>query len=162
MGSGITLAQRVAAHLETKQVSVFNRFGTAHIHWKGYDLEFVGARKESYAPDSRKPVVENGSLEDDQKRRDFTINALSWSLDSYPSGILYDPFNGLSDLESKIIRTPLNPEETFSDDPLRMLRAIRFATTLNFDIEPDTFQGIKKHGKPLGNYLKRANCRRTE
>lgn len=149
VGSGIALAQRVAAHLETKQVSVYKRFGTAQIHWKGYDLEFVGARKESYTPDSRKPVVENGSLEDDQKRRDFTINALSWSLNTYPFGVLHDPFNGLNDLESKIIRTPLNPEETFSDDPLRMLRAIRFATTLNFDIEPKTFQGIKNMASRL-------------
>jgi tRNA nucleotidyltransferase (CCA-adding enzyme) len=149
VGSGIVLAQRVADILGTKQLSIFNRFGTAHIHWKGFDLEFVGARRESYSPDSRKPVVEDGSLEDDQKRRDFTINALSWSLNSYPLGVLHDPFNGLHDLENKSIRTPLNPEETFSDDPLRMLRAIRFATTLNFDIEPNTFQGIKNMASRL-------------
>ncbi|TNE73666.1 HD domain-containing protein [bacterium] len=149
LGSGIKLAEKVAELLKAKQLSVFKRFGTAHIHFKGYDLEFVGARKESYSPDSRKPVVENGTLQDDQNRRDFTINALSWSLKNYPEGKLHDPFGGLADIEKRIIRTPLNPEETFSDDPLRMMRAIRFATTLNFDIDPQTFQGIQKMAKRL-------------
>jgi len=143
LGSGIAVAEKTAELLGIQNISTFKRFGTAHIHWKGYDLEFVGARKESYSQDSRKPIVENGTLEDDQNRRDFTINTLSWDLSQYPKAVLNDPFNGLEDIERKILRTPLNPEITFSDDPLRMLRAVRFACTLDFIIDENTFAGIK-------------------
>jgi poly(A) polymerase len=143
LGSGIALAEKTAQILAIQTISTFKRFGTAHIHWKGFDLEFVGARKESYSHDSRKPVVENGTLEDDQNRRDFTINTLSWDLSAFPNVILNDPFNGLDDIEHKILRTPLNPEITFSDDPLRMLRAVRFACTLDFTIEQQTKNAIK-------------------
>lgn len=143
LGSGITLAEKTASLLNVSSVQTFKRFGTAHFSWKGYDLEFVGARKESYSSDSRKPVVEEGTLEDDQNRRDFTINALSWSLEDFPNLKLNDPFNGLNDLENGIIRTPLEPEITFSDDPLRMMRAIRFASVLDFTIDDETFNGIK-------------------
>lgn len=142
LGSGITLAEKTAELLAVQTISTFKRFGTAHIHWNGFDLEFVGARKESYSQDSRKPIVENGTLEDDQNRRDFTINTLSWDLSNYPNIILNDPFNGLGDIEQKILRTPLSPEITFSDDPLRMLRAVRFACTLDFTIEEKTMAGI--------------------
>lgn len=144
IGSGIALAEKVAELLEVQKVSVFKQFGTAHIHYHDYDLEFVGARKESYTRDSRNPVVENGSLEDDQKRRDFTINALSWSLNEDTFGELIDPFGGIRDLNEGIIRTPLNPDRTFDDDPLRMMRAIRFATQLDFSIESETLASIHR------------------
>ncbi|MFU8859924.1 MAG: CCA tRNA nucleotidyltransferase [Cyclonatronaceae bacterium] len=143
IGSGIELATAVAAALKTKQISIFRQFGTAHISYKGLDLEFVGARKESYSRDSRKPVVEDGSMEDDQNRRDFTINAMSWSLNEENYGELIDPFGGLDDLERNIIRTPVDPEITFNDDPLRMMRAARFASQLGFEIEANTFAAIK-------------------
>lgn len=149
LGSGINLAEQVAKDLNATNLSVFKRFGTAHISWRGYDIEFVGARKESYSPDSRNPVVEDGTLEEDQKRRDFTINAMSWSLSTFPLVQLIDPFNGIDDLKNKIIRTPLDPKITFSDDPLRMLRAIRFAAQLDFDIEATTFAGIKEMAKRI-------------
>ncbi|MDW3190795.1 MAG: HD domain-containing protein [Cytophagales bacterium] len=145
VGSGIDLAQKVKAHFgEGASLAVYKNFGTAAIKTEDWEIEFVGARKESYRADSRKPIVENGTLQDDQNRRDFTINALAISLNEKDAGQLIDPFNGMQDLESKIIRTPLSPAETFSDDPLRIMRAIRFASQLNFDIEADTFQGIQE------------------
>ncbi len=146
VGSGIELAHKAAEKIAPGiQVSFFKNFGTAHFKWQDLDLEFVGARKESYERNSRKPVVEDGTLEDDQNRRDFTINALAVSLNKNSFGELIDPFDGLKDLESKIIRTPLNPDITFSDDPLRMMRAIRFATQLGFTILPETFEAIKRN-----------------
>lgn len=144
IGSGIELARKVAEELGTKQVSVFKKFGTAQVKSEGLDLEFVGARKESYRKNSRKPQVEDGTLRDDQLRRDLTINALSWSLNPETFGVLKDPFNGVQDLKKKIIRTPIDPEKTFDDDPLRMMRAIRFATQLKFSIERETMAAIKK------------------
>lgn len=143
VGSGIELANKVAASLDgSPQVSVFKNFGTAMVKNEGVELEFVGARKESYHRNSRKPIVEDGTLQDDQNRRDFTINALALSLNKSDFGDLLDPFDGVSDLEHKIIRTPLEPGITYSDDPLRMMRAIRFATQLNFTIELQSLQAI--------------------
>ena len=144
-GNGIELAKAAANELHPKlKVSVFKNYGTAMFKHAGLDLEFVGARKESYSEDSRKPSVETGTLEDDQKRRDFTINALAISLNKDTFGDLSDPFDGINDLKNKIIRTPLEPSQTYSDDPLRMMRAIRFASTLNFKIEENSLNAIKK------------------
>ncbi len=146
LGSGINLAKNVAKRLKPRpSVSYFKKFGTAHLEYNDFVVEFVGARKESYRSDSRKPIVEDGSLEDDQNRRDFTINALAVSLNKNNYGELIDPFNGLKDLKNKILRTPLDPSVTFSDDPLRMMRAIRFSTQLNFRIEEKTFRAIAEN-----------------
>jgi len=149
-GNGIELAKAVAKELNPNlKVSVFKNYGTAMFRHNGLDLEFVGARKESYAEDSRKPFVENGTLEDDQKRRDFTINAMAISLNQNNFGDLIDPFEGISDLKNKILRTPLAPIQTYSDDPLRMMRAIRFAATLHFKIEEDSLKAIKSENERI-------------
>jgi poly(A) polymerase len=146
VGSGITLAESVAAKWgKGVSLSVFKTFGTAQLKKGALEVEFVGARKESYRSDSRKPTVENGSLEDDQRRRDFTINALAISLNKKSLGELLDPFGGIEDLRNGILRTPLDPDITFSDDPLRMMRAIRFATQLQFHIEEKTFDAITRN-----------------
>lgn len=144
VGSGLVLAEAVHKALAGSSLSTFKRFGTAMVKHKDVELEFVGARKESYQADSRKPIVEDGSLEDDQNRRDFTINALSWSLNKSTFGQLVDPFGGIKDLNEGLIRTPVDPYITFSDDPLRMLRAIRFACQLHFTIVPATLEAITK------------------
>jgi putative nucleotidyltransferase with HDIG domain len=149
IGSGIELAEAVAKELGGMPVTTFKNFGTAMVKYHEYDLEFVGARKESYRSDSRKPIVEDGTLDDDQKRRDFTINALAISLNAGTLGDLVDPFGGVAHLAKKIIQTPLAPEITFSDDPLRMMRAVRFASQLNFDIEASTFEAIQKNASRL-------------
>ena len=146
LGNGIEIAEKTATNIGKKtSVNVFKNFGTAMLHYGDWQIEFVGARRESYNWDSRKPVVENGTLEDDQNRRDFTINALAISLQKEDYGEVMDPFDGLSDIEKKIIRTPLDPDITFSDDPLRMMRAIRFAAQLDFTIYPDTFSAIARN-----------------
>jgi putative nucleotidyltransferase with HDIG domain len=149
-GSGIALAEQVAKLLDRKgKVNVFKNFGTAQLVLDDWEVEFVGARKESYRSDSRKPIVEEGSLEDDQNRRDFTINAMAISLNQEDFGNLVDPFGGIQDLEAKLIRTPLNPDITYSDDPLRMMRAIRFATQLNFEIEADSLEAIARNAERI-------------
>ena len=146
VGSGIGLAEAVAAKMgKGAHVSVFRNFGTAQVHWHGQEVEFVGARKESYSHDSRKPIVEDGTLEDDQQRRDFTINAMAVCLNRERFGELIDPFNGIWDLQDRLIATPLDPDITFSDDPLRMMRCIRFATQLNFEIEPETLEALHRN-----------------
>lgn len=150
IGSGIDLAKKVSQLLSNNpKVTIFKTYGTAMLRYEDIEIEFVGARKESYEKTSRNPIVENGTLEDDQNRRDFTINALALSLNKTSFGKLLDPFNGLKDLEDKRIATPLNPDITFSDDPLRMLRAIRFATQLDFLIDDEALHAIKRNNKRI-------------
>lgn len=150
VGSGIELARRVAKLLPNKpKVQVFKTYGTAMLRYKDIEIEFVGARKESYAEDSRNPEVSEGTLQDDQNRRDFTINALALSLNEETFGDLLDPFGGIADLEKKIIRTPMEPDITYSDDPLRMMRAIRFATQLNFEIEKESLDAILRNSERI-------------
>ena len=149
VGSGLELAEKCAEKLRVKKVSFFKNFGTAQFKYNDLDLEFVGARKESYARDSRKPIVEDGNLQDDQLRRDFTINAMAISLHGDDFGELVDPFNGLNDIENQILKTPQDAAQTYSDDPLRMMRAIRFATQLNFKIESKSLQAILENSARL-------------
>ena len=146
VGSGIEVAQALCNRLgRGAHLSVFKNFGTAQVHWHGEEIEFVGAGRESYSHDSRKPIVEDGTLEDDQLRRDFTINAMAICLNSQRFGELVDPFDGVWDMEDRLIATPADPDVTFSDDPLRMMRCIRFATQLNFEIEPETFEALQRN-----------------
>lgn len=150
LGNGIQLAEMVSSLIKNHpKVTVYHRFGTAMLRYNDLELEFVGARKESYSEDSRKPFVQSGSLEEDQYRRDFTINALAVSLQKDDYGLLLDPFSGLKHLEEKIIQTPLDPDRTFSDDPLRMMRAIRFASQLHFEIHPETLNSIANNCKRI-------------
>ena len=148
VGSGIELAKEIARQVKTN-VSIFKSFGTAMLRCDGWEVEFVGARKESYRSDSRKPIVENGTLEDDQLRRDFTINAMAFCLNGDRFGELVDPFDGMADLDKCTIRTPCDPDVTFSDDPLRMIRAVRFATQLGFKIDGETFDAIGRNAARL-------------
>ena len=149
LGSGLDLAEEVAKKLNVQKVQYFKNFGTAMFVFKEDEVEFVGARKESYSRDSRKPLVENGTLEDDQNRRDFTINAIALSLNKSSFGMLVDPFDGLDDLKNKIIRTPLEPDQTYSDDPLRMMRAVRFSSQLGFRIENESLKAIERNAERL-------------
>jgi len=150
IGSGINLATKVAEKLTGHaSFKIYKKFGTALINYNGINYEFVGARKESYRNDSRKPIIENGTLEDDQSRRDFTINCMSIQLNKKYYGLLNDPYNGREDLKNKLLRTPLNPNKTYSDDPLRMMRAIRFATQLHFEIEKASYEAIIKNANRL-------------
>ena len=150
VGNGIEMAEAFAQQLHGKcHLSVFRNFGTAQVKWRNNEVEFVGARRESYTHDSRKPIVENGTLEDDQNRRDFTINAMAICLNGKRFGEFVDPFGGLDDLEKGIIKTPLEPNIPFSDDPLRIMRCVRFATQLNFQIEEETFEALSKNAERL-------------
>ena len=148
VGSGVAVAEELGKELGAK-VTIFKTYGTAMLRWRDTEVEFVGARKESYTPESRNPLVEPGTLEDDQHRRDFTINAMAWSVNGDTFGELVDPFGGMEDLEDCIIRTPCEPDKTFSDDPLRMMRAVRFASQLGFDIDDETFDGICRQAERI-------------
>ena len=148
VGSGVAVAEELGRELGAK-VTIFKTYGTAMLRWRDTEVEFVGARKESYTPESRNPQVEPGTLEDDQRRRDFTINAMAWSVNGATFGELVDPFGGMEDLEDCIIRTPCEPDKTFSDDPLRMMRAVRFASQLGFDIDDETFDGICRQAERI-------------
>ncbi|MBO7190188.1 MAG: HD domain-containing protein [Alistipes sp.] len=148
VGSGVAVAEELGRELGAK-VTIFKTYGTAMLRWRDTEVEFVGARKESYTPESRNPQVEPGTLEDDQRRRDFTINAMAWSVNGDTFGELVDPFGGMEDLDDCIIRTPCEPDKTFSDDPLRMMRAVRFASQLGFDIDDDTFEGIRRQAERI-------------
>jgi putative nucleotidyltransferase with HDIG domain len=148
-GSGVELAKMAAKKLGVKQVNYFKNFGTAHFKLDDMEIEFVGARKESYSRNSRKPAVEDGTIEDDQLRRDFTINALALGIGKDDLGELIDPFGGIKDIESRLIKTPLEPDQTYGDDPLRMMRAVRFATQLNFKIDENSFESIKRNAHRL-------------
>ena len=148
VGSGVAVAEELGKELGAK-VTIFKTYGTAMLRWRDTEVEFVGARKESYTPESRNPQVEPGTLEDDQRRRDFTINAMAWSVNGDTFGELVDPFGGMEDLEDCIIRTPCEPDKTFSDDPLRMMRAVRFASQLGFDIDDETFDGICRQAERI-------------
>ena len=148
VGSGVAVAEELGKELGAK-VTIFKTYGTAMLRWRDTEVEFVGARKESYTPESRNPHVEPGTLEDDQRRRDFTINAMAWSVNGDTFGELVDPFGGIEDLEDCIIRTPCEPDKTFSDDPLRMMRAVRFASQLGFDIDDETFDGICRQAERI-------------
>lgn len=149
LGNGLEIAEKVAQKLGVQKVAYYKNFGTAAFVYDELEIEFVGARKESYSRDSRKPIVENGTFQDDQNRRDFTINALAISLNKSSFGEVLDPFNGIEDLNNRIIRTPLEPDQTYSDDPLRMMRAIRFATQLNFKIEDESLDAISRNAERL-------------
>lgn len=148
-GGGIAVAEELGREVRSR-VNVFRNFGTAMLRVGEWEVEFVGARRESYRADSRKPIVEDGTMEDDQRRRDFTINAMAFGLNGDNFGELVDPFDGMEDLEAQLIRTPLDPDATFSDDPLRMVRAIRFATQLDFRIDPETFAAIRRNRERIG------------
>jgi poly(A) polymerase len=148
VGSGVAVAEELGKELGAK-VTIFKTYGTAMLRWRDTEVEFVGARKESYTPESRNPLVEPGTLEDDQRRRDFTINAMAWSVNGHKFGELVDPFGGMEDLDDCIIRTPCEPDKTFSDDPLRMMRAVRFASQLGFDIDDETFDGICRQAERI-------------
>ena len=148
VGSGVAVAEELGKELGAK-VTIFKTYGTAMLRWRDTEVEFVGARKESYTPESRNPLVEPGTLEDDQRRRDFTINAMAWSVNGHNFGELVDPFGGMEDLDDCIIRTPCEPDKTFSDDPLRMMRAVRFASQLGFDIDDETFDGICRQAERI-------------
>lgn len=148
VGSGVAVAEELAKRLGAK-LTIYRTYGTAMLRWKDTEVEFVGARRESYTRQSRNPLVEPGTLEDDQRRRDFTINAMAWSVNGHNFGELVDPFGGMEDLEDCIIRTPCEPDKTFSDDPLRMMRAVRFASQLGFDIDDDTFDGICRQAERI-------------
>lgn len=148
VGSGVAVAEELAKRLGAK-LTIYRTYGTAMLRWKDTEVEFVGARRESYTRQSRNPLVEPGTLEDDQRRRDFTINAMAWSINGHNFGELVDPFGGMEDLEDCIIRTPCEPDKTFSDDPLRMMRAVRFASQLGFDIDDDTFDGICRQAERI-------------